>query len=279
MNDIKYRKNSAELPTVEELEEIFRQEAKRPIGFGKEREHFADFRLFIRWMELIGLSIDIFDKESTWQKIAIWGRKIQSQIVSKTLSISREGKKKEVENLGGEIAKYLGEEDIPQLSNVIFVFGSESLTRIKTAVDLYRRGLAPKIFISGGRPIYKGKKQPEAEVFKIWAVKHGISPKDIVIHTRAISVPDNVRGGLNMMDRLGMSYDSMILVTVWFAMRRSWAHMMKYVPLGTRLYRKDSVLSSTSSFRADGWWRNEVEVRVVFNEFIKLKISELLNSS
>ena len=81
------------------------------------------------------------------------------------------------------------------------------------------------------------------------------------------------------MDELSIPYKSIILVTVWFAMRRSWAHMMKYVPQGTKLYRVSSALTPASNFTTNGWWKNEIGIKIIFNEFGKLKISEILNSS
>jgi len=278
MNNISNRKNSAELPEVKELETILEREAKRPVAPGKENKHFASFELFIRWLQLIGLPTDIFNQNLTWQELVVLGARAQSEIVSRTLRMIEEGNI-ELENLMQDITKYLGEEDIPQLSDVIFVFGSKSLSRIEAAVNLYKLGLAPKIFISGGMPIYEKREKSEALVFKEWAIEHGVPSENIIIHDTAISVPDNVRGGLNMMDELGLPYNSIILVTVWFAMRRSWAHMMKYVPQNTKLYRVNSVLTPSSNFRLNQWWKNEIGIKIIFNEFGKLKISEVLNSS
>ncbi len=278
MNIISNRKNSAELPAVKELETILKREAKRPVAIGKENKHFARFELFIRWLELIGLPVDIFYQNLTWQELVVLGAKAQSQIVSRTLRMVQDGDR-ELDNLMQDITKYFGEEDTPQLSDVIFVFGSKSLSRIEVAVDLYKQGLAPKIFISGGMPIYEKREKSEALIFKEWAIEHDVPSESIVIHDTAISVPDNVRGGLNMMDQLGLPYNSIILVTVWFAMRRSWAHMMKYIPQDTKLYRVNSAVTPTGNFAQNGWWKNEVGIKTIFNEFGKLKISEVLNSS
>ena len=278
MNIISNRKNSAELPEVKELETILKREAKRPVAPGKENKHFANFELFIRWLELIGLPTEILNQNLTWQELVVLGAKAQSQIVSRTLRMIQEGNT-ELEDLMRNITKYLGEEDTPQLSDVIFVFGSKSLSRIEAAVNLYNQGLAPKIFISGGMPIYEKREKPEALIFKEWAVEHGVPSESIIIHDTAISVPDNVRGGLNLMDQLGLPYNSIILVIAWFAMRRSWAHMMKYVPQNTKLYRVNSTVTPTGNFTLDGWWKNEIGIKTIFSEFGKLKISEVLNSS
>jgi len=278
MNNISNRKNPSELPAVKELEAILKREAKRLVAQGKENKHFARFELFIRWLKLIGLSPDILNKNVTWQELVAFGFDMQPKIVSKTLDIIKKGNS-ELEDLMKSITKYLGEEDKPHLSDVIFVFGSKSLARIEVAVNLYKQGLAPRIFISGSMPIYEKREKSEAVIFKEWAIEHGVPSRDIIIHDTAISVPDNVRGGLNMMDELSIPYKSIILVTVWFAMRRSWAHMMKYVPQGTKLYRVSSLLTPASNFTTNGWWKNEIGIKIIFNEFGKLKISEILNSS
>ena len=278
MDNISNRKNSSEIPEIKELEAILQREAKRRVAPGKENKHFANFELLIRWLELIGLPTDILNQDLTWQELVILGARVQSQIVSRTLRIIKEGNR-ELENLMRNITKYLGEEDTPQQSDMIFVFGSKSLARIEAAVNLYKQGLAPRIFISGGMPIYEKREKSEAAIFKEWAIEHGVPSRDIIIHDTAISVPDNVRGGLNMMDKLSIPYKSIILVTVWFAMKRSWAHMIKYVSQDTKLYRVNSVLTPASNFTTNGWWKNEIGIKIIFNEFGKLKISEVLNSS
>ncbi len=278
MENISNRKSSVELPEIKELEVILEREAKRPVASGKEKEHFADFKLPLQWFELLGLPTDIFEKDLTWQELVVLGAEIQEQVVSRTLKLVQEGNS-EVEELMQKITSYLGEEDEPQKSDVIFVFGSKSLSRIETAVNLYKQKLTPKIFITGSAPIYEKRENPEAHVFRDWAIEHDVPAEDIAIHDTAISVADNVRGGLNIMDSLELPHSSMILVTAWFAMRRSWAHMMKYVPENTKLYRVSAPVTSTGNFTSDGWWKNEIGVKTIFNEFGKMKISEILNSS
>ncbi|MDO8743047.1 MAG: YdcF family protein [Candidatus Azambacteria bacterium] len=278
MESISNRKSSVELPEIRELGIILEREAKRQAASRKENEHFADFGLSRQWFKLLGLPADIFEKNLTWQELVVLGAEIQEQVVSKTLKLIQEGNS-EVKELMQKITLYLGEEDEPQKSDVIFVFGSKSLMRIETAVNLYKQGLSPKIFITGSMPIYEKREKPEAHVFRDWAVEHGVPAEDIAIHDTAISVADNVRGGLNVMDSLELPHNSMILVTAWFAMRRSWAHMMKYVPENTKLYRVSAPVTSTGNFTPDGWWKNEIGVKTIFNEFGKMKISEILNSS
>jgi hypothetical protein len=273
-----HRKDSSSLPEIRELEIILDREAKRPITQGKERQHFANFDLVIHWLEILGLPTDGFKKDFNWQDLVLKNRDLPAQVVEKTLKEIAE-ENTELESVLKKITKYLGEEDIAQTSDVIFVFGSKSLGRIETAVKLWKRQLAPVIFITGGMPIYEKREQSEALIYKEWAMNHKVPESAIIIHPTAISVADNVRGGLNEMDEMGLAYRSLILVTAWFAMRRSWAHMMKYVPIGTKLYRTDSLVTIGGNYDPDSWWKNESGIKVVFNEFAKLRISEILNSS
>jgi hypothetical protein len=272
------RKDSTQLPETKELEAILDKEAKRPVASGKESKHFVSFDLPAKWLELLGLSTDAFRQNLKWQDLVIFGSEIQSQVVSKTLEAVKSGNS-ELQDLMRKITNYLGEEDTPQLSDSIFVFGSKSLARIETAVSLYNQKLASRVFISGGAPIYERREKSEAQIFKDWALEHGVPENVIAIHDGAISVADNVRGGLNVMDSLQLPHNSLILVTAWFAMRRSWAHTMKYTEEGTKLYRVNAPVTTGGNFTQESWYKNEVGIKTIFNEFGKLRISEALNSS
>ncbi len=154
MENISNRKSSVEFPEIKELEIILEREAKRPVASEKEKDHFANFRLPLQWFELLGLPIDIFEKNFTWQELVVLSAEIQEQVVLRTLKLVQEGNS-EIEGLMRKITLYLGEEDKPQQSDIIFVFGSKSLMRIEMAVNLYKQKLAPVIFITGSMPIYE----------------------------------------------------------------------------------------------------------------------------
>lgn len=271
------RKSSAELPEVAELELILEREAKRPVPPERASAHFAEFDLVIRWLEILGLSSAAFREDISWRDFLRSNSTIPSLVAERTLAEARKDNR-ELLSVLKAASDYLGEEDVPQAADAIFVFGSKSLSRIETAVSLWKRGLAPVIFVSGGAPVYEEREKPEAIVYKEWAVAHGVPETAIAIHPTAITVVDNVRGGLNEMDKLGIKHDTLVLVTTWFAMRRSWAVMRKHTSESTKLYRVSASASGTAYDR-DAWWKSENGIKVVFNEFVKLRISELLNSS
>ncbi len=273
------RTNSAQLPEVAELEEILAREAKRAIPAGKENAHFASFELAVRWLESLGISADFFSSDMPWQRLTEVGIGLPSEVARRTLVKASEQASVDFEKLMRDITDYLGEQHEPKTSDAIFVFGSKNPMRIERAVELWGQKLAPRIFITGGMPIYEKREVSEAEIYKKFAIEHSVPTEAIATHEAAISVADNVRGGLNEMDNLGLPHDSLILVTAWFAMRRSWAHMMKYVESDTRLYRVNAASTAGGDYDPELWWKNENGVKVVFNEFMKMRISEALNSS
>lgn len=115
-------------------------------------------------------------------------------------------------------------------------------------------------------------------MFKKYAIENGANEEDILIDPNAITIADNVRGGLNFLDNLKISYSSIILVTNWFAMRRSWSFMAKYTPSSCKLYRVTSDVNLIGDYAKDTWYKNENGIKVVFNEFAKMKIGTLLNT-
>ncbi len=275
---ISQRKKAAQLPATVELAAILEQEAKRPVPLDKQNIHYADFNLLYQWLELAGIPSLDFRKNLSWQELLNIGAEVQPLVVSKTLELVQQKKPAAMQVLQ-EVTQYLGEEDPLSKSDMIFVYGSNNFGRIETAVRLYREQLAPLIFISGGRAVYDRQGGSEAEDFRRYAIDHGVPDSAIVIHDTAITVPDNVRGGLNLIDELHLPHGSMILVTSWFAMRRSWVMMMKYTEPGTKLYRCAAVLPEGTTVDKENWFQTENGIRVIFNEFGKLKISEALNSS
>ncbi len=232
----------------------------------------------VQWLESVGLDTSPFTNVISWEEAQFLCSDMQALVVEKTLLAVRA---KDVRVLGvlAAVTAYLGEVDEPQKSDAIFVFGSKSISRIETAVGLYSQGFSPRIVISGGAPIYEVREQSEAIIYADWATAHGVPRAALTLHDGAVSIADNVRGGLNTMDSEGVSHDSLILVIAWFALRRAWAHMQKYTEQGTVLYRVAAPVTVGGDFDPQCWYLSETGIKTIYNEFVKLKVSEALNSS
>lgn len=270
------RRNSTDFPQADEINALLQREAKRPPASGKENLHHGEYQLVIKWLELLGLPTTAFSPELTLEEFIAETAAIHAQVAPCMLSLPTSP---ELTNLTNQITTYLGETDAPKPSDLIFVFGGTNIGRIKTAVELFDQQLAPDIFISGGAPIYRPNQPSEATTFRQWAIEHDVPEDHIFIHDHAISIADNVRGGLNVIDSLNLKHDSMILVITWFAMRRAWATIKKYTPDSTKLYRVNAEIEPNSDYAPDRWWQNETGIMTVFNEFAKLRASEIINSA
>jgi hypothetical protein len=283
MTDSIQRKTFTELPELAELKIILKREAQRPIATGKENQHFASFVTVVDRLNALGINPKFFHKIYSQEQILTneafkEAQELKSLVVQKTLD-GQKGSNRQLITTLEEVTAYLGEEDKPEAADVIFVFGSKNIARIAKAVEFYKNGLGRLIFITGGSPVYTNQEKSEAVAFKEFAVAQGVPESAVQIHDGAISVADNVRGGLNKLDELGIAFQNMVLITAWFAQRRSWAHMMKYVPRETKLFRVNAAVTPTGDFTEEGWYKNERGIAVIFDEFLKMKISEGLNTS
>lgn len=275
----KKRTNYTQLPSTNELKQILEKEAKRPLAKGKENLHYVEFERVIGWLKTIGASRDVFEKDLDWKKIIVAGAKIEPEVVKKTLQIIKERNRQALEILKA-VTNYLGEEDKPEKSDLIFVFGSRNLGRIQKAVELWKQDLAPIIFVSGSRPHYQDQEgESEAVVFKNYTIKQGIPEEKIFIEPNSITFADNARRSLNLMDEKEIPYSKMILISAWFSLRRAWSHMMKYVPLRAKVFRVSAPLSEGSQLAPEAWYKNKQGVKVIFNEFVKMRMGVTLNTN
>ncbi len=96
----------------------------------------------------------------------------------------------------------------------------------------------------------------------------------MLLEKNSISIPDNVKSSLNMLDALYMNVKSMILVTSPYALRRTYSYMQKFLHTKVAVYR----LAAGSKYTKENWYMTPEGQKVIVNEYIKLKVSELLNT-
>ena len=274
---MKSRIDFSQVPDSNILSKILKTEQGRPVPKEKKNLHYVDFKLLELWLKAIAVSAD-FLKQKDWQIMLDRGRKLQPQIVKKTLKLVLK-KDSNLLRILSEIEKYLGEEDKKEPVDLIFVFGSQDLGRIRKAVSLWKKGLASKILISGGaRFDEKEKGEPEALVFKKEALKLGVSQENIIIEPNSITIADNVRSGLNLLDKQKIKYQSIMTIVAWFAQKRAWSHLMKYLPAKTKVVSVNSE-SKNELLKKGNWYQNEIGLNVVFSEFLKMKMGVMLNTN
>lgn len=262
---------------VDDLPTILGRETVRQIPNEKMDLHFPDFSLVISWLKLLGLDYATVFEQDDPEKILGAGNQVQQDVVGLTLEKVKSGDGETLKLLE-EITRYLGEEDEPQKSEIILVFGSGDLGRVEKGAELFKAGLASRMIISGGQPYFTEEKMPEAVTLARHAISLGVPRESILIEPNSVTIPDNVKTSLNMMDNFGIDYGSIITVIAWFAQRRAWSYLMKFSPKATKVYRVNTIIDSGRLSKSE-WYKNEFGLKVIFNEFVKLWVSVRLNTA
>lgn len=275
------RTSPTELPTYEELVSLLADEEVRLLPKEKENIHFGDFTTIINLLKSYNLPTKFFEEDITFGDLSddIFFSEI-CKMFDDLVKAILDTQNKEVQQLHfNKLYEYLSEEDQIQEADLIFVFGSKSTIRTEKAIELYKQGFAPRLCISGRSPFYEKDNVSisEAETLGEFAKKQGILEKDLILEKNSISVPDNVKRSLNLLEKESIPHNRIILVNSPFSQRRGWTHFSKMIHPGTYLIRRNANVSE--QYSKDGWFRNEAGVKVVVKEFFGLRVSSLINTS
>ncbi|MCA9368730.1 MAG: YdcF family protein [Pseudomonadales bacterium] len=270
------RKHFSHLPNSHVLEEALEIEAKRTIS---TYDHFPRFDLFISWMKAININIDFFENQKHWQDLIAQGNELREQVALKTISAIKNKDTKLISILV-DIENYLSEEhSIPKDIDILFVFGSKDIGRIQKAVNtIYKKNNVNKILITGGsRYDSQEKSESEAKVFREEAIKLGVPKEKIIIESESITIADNVRSGLNLLDTLNIEYKNIATMVSWFAQRRAWVHLKKYTNEVDIICVNSDPKSKELS--PGEWYKYETGVNVIFSEFLKMKMAVMIDTA
>lgn len=270
------RTSHVELPKGDEIMHISNAEEKRALLPERVDVHFPDFTPIIDIFDHYKLDTSIFTEDELSAKHVLDTGAAQIKgLVDHVLAA--DPSEEEVALLQGAYA-YLSEEDEPQPSDYIFVFGAKTALRAEKAVELYDKGLAPKIILSGRGPFYgKSEDVTEAEKYAALAIEAGVPQEALIIEGDSITVPDNIRRTLNMMDAQGMPYHSFIIVNSPYTQRRGWCTWKKHTPEDVDIYRVNC--GTGPDFARDTWYKNPNGLNVVLGEFIKLRNTIAFNDA
>lgn len=272
------RTHFTQLPSLEELQKILKTESDRQIVAEKQDVHYPDFTIFIELLEAANLPTDLFTQKLEKKDLA---NKELLEEAANLLDALAEKILQEGEDLKthlDNVFDYLAETDTPEKADLIFVFGSKQPFRTEKAIELYDRGYAPLILISGGHASYEQPTDvPEAQKHAELAVSRGVSTKSIIVEDKSITIPDNVKTSLNLLENKNIPHNSIILVNSPFAQRRGWAHFQKFSKPNTKLIRCNA--RTTELTARDSWYKSEIGVKVILKEFFSMKASVLLNTA
>lgn len=264
------------LPEAAELKRVLETEVHRALPAGKEDAHYPEFDTVIDLLDELSLPTEHFTGDLADIHVAVaGGRALVDQAAKAILATPKTpyliAKLK-------ALYDYLAEEDKPLPSGMIFVFGAKTPLRMEVAIKLYQDGLAPKIMLSGGSPIYAEKGNvAEAELYRQLGLEAGIPDEAMIVEEHSITIPDNVRRSLNLLDELKLSPKSIILVSSPYTQRRGWALFRKHVSDDVSFYRVNC--GTKPEFTREHWFEQENTLRVLLNEFIKMRASVVYNTA
>lgn len=166
-----------------------------------------------------------------------------------------------------QILTFLGksltmEEPLKKVDMIVVFAGSSD--RIDHAIQLYKEGYAPVLFISGGR----FGNYSSAERMRNTAIKAGVPEKDIIIDEVAYSTYDNAVHTVELARR--KEFHSGIIVTSPYHMLRSMWIVNHITEKSGFDYKWTPSQSTTSSFHPNSWWKTPDMRKQVVDEFYKL---------
>jgi uncharacterized SAM-binding protein YcdF (DUF218 family) len=117
-------------------------------------------------------------------------------------------------------------------ADFIFVLGSHDLRVAGYAADLFYRGLAPRVVLSGGlgRLTDTMWTRPEAEVFAEVLRGRGVPDSALLLETRATNTGENIRYTRQLLAERGLAVRSAIVVQKPYMERRAFAALRQQWP-------------------------------------------------
>ncbi|EOD77916.1 hypothetical protein D515_03393 [Grimontia indica] len=117
-------------------------------------------------------------------------------------------------------------------ADCLFVLCSNDLRVAEHAADLYRRGMAPYVLVSGGRGRFTEDvfEKSEAETFAEILRDEGVPDRAILLESQATNTGENVTLSHEVLSKKGLTFSRFILVQKPFMERRAYATFLKQWP-------------------------------------------------
>lgn len=129
------------------------------------------------------------------------------------------------------VSNFLADKQPLNKADAILVFGHYLPQVAEQAADLYRRGVAPVVLVSG----YYHEKVPtgfrsEAHHYAELMIDRGVPKEAIILEEQASNTLENVHFGIAALESSGHQVKSLVLVGVPWLMRRARATVEKQYP-------------------------------------------------
>jgi len=161
-------------------------------------------------------------------------------------------------------------------SEALFVFGASTNARIDCAVKLYKQGVAEKIIISGKSPHYVEGIEPEAGRMAAFAVDQGVPRESLVIEESSITLPDNVKRTIDLLESMGWYPSSVTIIATNFVIARAVMEWYKFCPWVITI-KAVAARPQSLKFTEDGWYKQADSIALVLNEYSKIVLESKID--
>jgi len=154
----------------------------------------------------------------------------------------------------------------PVNADLLVALGGDNGARADRVLELYRRGLAPKVLLTGPEGGHSKTRATYLHWRARYLVDQGIPEKELLYDYRSTSSWEEAVNTLRLMRE--MKLDRVIVVSDPPHMRRlSWVWGKVFAGSGKQF---TLVASDLEYWDAERWWRRSSNAQYVFAEYIKL---------
>lgn len=160
------------------------------------------------------------------------------------------------------IGKSLFVNEVLQPVDIIIVLsGDDEGYRLRHAFNLYQKGYAKKILLSGGTNLWE---ETGIDLMEKYLVKLGVSQEDILSEKESESTVENALFSKKVLEKRGLK--SAIVVT-------SPPHTRRVSVIFKKAFSpkiKVLVCGNPDAFQVEGWWRDPSYRRTVIREYFQI---------
>jgi len=163
------------------------------------------------------------------------------------------------------ITNFIFVKDKPQKADLIIVPGSSQRQPLQKAINLYKKGFAPKILFTGGFNPKIGKK--EGDLGKKMALEAKVPPKEILTENNSTNTYENAKEGLKIIKRHKIACKKIILVSQTYHARRVKMTFAKFFPESELIIYP---VTDERKITPKNWWKDERKTAKVMEEVEKI---------
>ncbi|MFD6759674.1 YdcF family protein [Streptomyces roseolus] len=151
----------------------------------------------------------------------------------------------------------------PRPCSVAIGLGSHDLGVADTAVDLYRRGLAPLLVFTGATSPTTRERMPRGEAvhYRERALELGVPASAVLVEPRARNTGENIRFSRDLLSGAGVEVSSVLLISKPYEERRAYATAKKVWP-------EVEIVSASSPMTLQGYVDSIGDPRLVIDMLV-----------